>query len=184
MEIRVAHDAAERELLWRGRKFAFGAMGRISTDLYVQDGVVPRSALPEAIAEVERIGKRHDLRIANVFHAGDGNLHPCISYDGRDADEKARVMAASHDLLSLCVRLGGVLSGEHGVGIEKRDSLDLLFGEDDLEAMRRVRDAWNRQGLLNPGKILPVRAGCGEPRAALPDGGLPGRVAAIPGAWI
>ena len=188
LEIRVARDAAERELLWRGRKYAFGAMGRISTDLYVQDGVVPRSALPEAIAEVERIGKRHGLRVANVFHAGDGNLHPCISYDGRDPDEKARVLAASHELLSMCVRLGGVLSGEHGVGIEKRDSLHLFFGEDDLEAMRRVRDCWNRQGLLNPGKILPVRAGCGEPRATLPESGpesgLPGRVAAIPGAWI
>ena len=188
LDIRVASDAAERELLWRGRKFAFGAMGRISTDLYVQDGVVPRSALPEAIAEVERIGKRHGLRIANVFHAGDGNLHPCISYDGRNPDEKARVLAASHDLLVMCVRLGGVLSGEHGVGIEKRDSLHLLFGEDDIEAMRRVRDAWNRQGLLNPGKIFPVRAGCGESRAALPESGpesgLPGRVAAIPGAWI
>lgn len=196
LEIRVARDAAERELLWRGRKYAFGAMGRISTDLYVQDGVVPRSALPEAIGEVERIGERHRLRVANVFHAGDGNLHPCISYDGRDPDEKARVLAASHELLAMCVRLGGVLSGEHGVGIEKRDSLHLLFGGDDLEAMRRVRDAWNRQGLLNPGKILPVRAGCREPRATLPgagaesgpesgpESGLPGRVAAIPGAWI
>lgn len=184
LEIRVASGDEERELLWRGRKYAFGAMGRISTDLYVQDGVVPRSALPEAIAEVEEIGRRHGLRIANVFHAGDGNLHPCISYDGRDADEKARVLAASHELLSMCVRLGGVLSGEHGVGIEKRDSLDLLFGDDDLEAMRRIRDCWNRQGLLNPGKILPVRSGCGEPRATLPESDLPGRVAAIPGAWI
>lgn len=180
LEIRAARDAGERELLWLGRKRAFGAMGRISTDLYVQDGVVPRSALPEAIAEVERIGKRHRLRVANVFHAGDGNLHPCISYDGRDPDEKARVLRASRELASMCVRLGGVLSGEHGVGIEKRDSLDLLFGEDDLEAMRRVRDSWNRSGLLNPGKILPVRAGCGE--AALSE--APGRVAAIPGAWI
>jgi len=94
------------------------------------------------------------------------------------------VLAASHELLTMCVRLGGVLSGEHGVGIEKRDSLDLLFGEDDLETMRRVRDCWNRQGLLNPGKILPVRAGCGEPRASLPENTMPGRVAAIPGAWI
>ena len=182
IEIRAAAGAEERELLWLGRKRAFGAMGRISTDLYVQDGVVPRSALPEAIAEVERIGRRHRLRIANVFHAGDGNLHPCISYDGRDAEEKARVMAASHDLLSLCVRLGGTLSGEHGVGIEKRDALDLLFSEDDLDAMRRVRDAWNRRGLLNPGKILPRGAGCGEksPRGKV----APGRVAAVPGAWI
>ena len=180
LEIRAARDAAERELLWLGRKRAFGAMGRISTDLYVQDGVVPRSALPEAIAEVERIGARHRLRVANVFHAGDGNLHPCISYDGRNPDEKARVLEASHELLSLCVRLGGALSGEHGVGIEKRDALGLMFGEDDLEAMRRVRDAWNRSGLLNPEKILPLRTGCGE---AAPSG-APGRIAAIPGAWI
>ena len=180
LEIRAARNAEERELLWRGRKQAFGAMGRISTDLYVQDGVVPRSALPEAIAEVERIGERHRLRVANVFHAGDGNLHPCISYDGRDPDEKSRVLAASRELLTMCVRLGGVLSGEHGVGIEKRDALDLVFGEADLEAMRRVRDCWNRGGLLNPGKILPVRGGCGE-SAPTPT---PGRVAAIPGAWI
>lgn len=184
LEIRVARDAEERELLWRGRKYAFGAMGRISTDLYVQDGVVPRSALPEAIAEVERIGKRHGIRVANVFHAGDGNLHPCISYDGRDPDQRARVLAASHDLLSMCVRLGGVLSGEHGVGIEKREALGLLFGEDDIAAMRRVRDCWNRQGLLNPGKIFPVRTGCGETMASVPEGGLAGGAAAVPGAWI
>ncbi len=179
LEIRVAEDAKERELLWLGRKRAFGAMGRISTDLYVQDGVVPRSALPEVIAEVERIGKRHRVRIANVFHAGDGNLHPCISYDGRDPDEKARVLRASHELLELCARSGGVLSGEHGVGIEKRDALSLLFGEADIAAMERVRDAWNRKGLLNPGKILPSGGGgCGEALAA-------GRVAAAgPGAWI
>ncbi len=183
LEIRAAQTAEERELLWLGRKRAFGAMGRISTDLYVQDGVVPRSALPEAIAEVERIGKRYRLRIANVFHAGDGNLHPCISYDGRDPAERARVLQASHELLSLCIRLGGALSGEHGIGIEKRDALDLMFGEDDIEAMRRVRDCWNRRGLLNPGKIFPVRSGCGEaaPAAAAV---LPGRVAAVPGAWI
>ena len=182
LEIRAAADAAERERLWMGRKKAFGAMGRISTDLYVQDGVVPRSALPEAIAAVERIGRRHRLRIANVFHAGDGNLHPCISYDGRDPEEKARVMAASHDLLELCVRLGGTLSGEHGVGIEKRDALPLLFGEEDLGAMQRVRDAWNRGGLLNPGKVFPTGAGCSESAAAAR--GTPGRVAAVPGAWI
>ncbi len=180
LEIRAARDREERERLWLGRKRAFGAMGRISTDLYVQDGVVPRSALPEAISEVVRIGERHRLRISNVFHAGDGNLHPCIAYDGRDADEKERVLAASRELLELCVRLGGVLSGEHGVGIEKRDALGLLFGEDDLAAMERVRDAWNRNGLLNPGKVLPVRAGCGEAASLA----APGRVAAVPGAWI
>ncbi len=177
LELRVARDAKERELLWRGRKQAFGAMGRISTDLYVQDGVVPRSALPEVIAEVERIGQRHRVRIANVFHAGDGNLHPCISYDGRDPGEKARVLRASHELLELCVRSGGVLSGEHGVGIEKRDVLPLMFGEADIAAMERVRGAWNRKGLLNPGKILPTGGSCGEALAA-------GRMAAAPGAWI
>lgn len=185
LEVRVARDAEERERLWRGRKGAFGAMGRISTDLYVQDGVVPRSALPEVLAEVERIGKRHRLRVANVFHAGDGNLHPCISYDGRDAGEKARVMAASEELLELAVRVGGVLSGEHGIGIEKRDHLHLLFGEADLEAMRRVRGAWDPRGLLNPGKVLPLGAGCSEGAHGLDGGAIgPGRVAAIPGAWI
>ncbi len=177
IEIRAARDEAERERLWLGRKKAFGAMGRISTDLYVQDGVVPRSTLPAVIAEVARIGERCGVRIANVFHAGDGNLHPCISYDGRDADEKERVLKASHELLELCVRSGGVLSGEHGVGIEKRDALPLMFGEDDIAAMERIRAAWNRKGLLNPGKILPSGGGCGEALRA-------GRVAAPPGAWI
>ena len=184
LEIRVAADAAERDRLWLGRKAAFGAMGRISTDLYVQDGVVPRSVLPEAIAEVEAIGRRHGLRIANVFHAGDGNLHPCISYDGRDAGEKARVMAASHDLLALCVRMGGALSGEHGVGIEKRDALPLVFSEADIAAMRRVRGAWNREGLLNPGKIFPSGGGCAEGGRSGPMAGAPGRMAAAPGSWI
>ena len=183
LEIRTAKDAAEREQLWRGRKAAFGAMGRISTDLYVQDGVVPRSQLPEVIAEVERIGRRHRLRVANVFHAGDGNLHPCISYDGRDADEKERVLAASRELLELAVRVGGVLSGEHGVGIEKRDLLPLVFSDADLEAMHRVRRAWDREGRLNPGKILPLTVGCGEAASGAAALG-PGRVAAIPGAWI
>lgn len=182
LEIRIARDDAERERLWLGRKRAFGAMGRISTDLYVQDGVVPRSRLPEAIAEVERIGKRHRIHVANVFHAGDGNLHPCVAYDGRDPDERERVMAASHEMLEMCIRLGGALSGEHGVGIEKRDALGMLFGEDDLEAMRRVREAWSRSGLMNPGKVLPLRGGCSEAAAPLPG---PGRTAAaVPGAWI
>ncbi len=188
LEIRSAKDDAERELLWLGRKRAFGAMGRISTDLYVQDGVVPRSALPEAIAEVERIGRKHRIRVANVFHAGDGNLHPCVAYDGRDPDERDRVMAASHEMLEMCVRLGGTLSGEHGVGIEKRDALGLLFTDDELEAMRRVREAWSRSGLLNPGKILPLRGGCSEaagPASAAPGlAPAPGRTPAIPGAWI
>ncbi len=182
LEIRTAEDDAERERLWLGRKRAFGAMGRISTDLYVQDGVVPRSRLPEAIAEVERIGRRHRIRVANVFHAGDGNLHPCVAYDGRDPDERKRVMEASHEMLEMCVRLGGALSGEHGVGIEKRDALGMLFGEDDLDAMRRVREAWSRSGLLNPGKVLPLRGGCSEAMGPLPG---PGRTAAaVPGAWI
>jgi len=177
LEIRFARDAEERERLWLGRKAAFGAMGRISTDIYVQDGVVPRSALPEVIAEVERIAERNRIRVANVFHAGDGNLHPCISYDGRDPEEKKRVLRASHELLQLCVRFGGVLSGEHGVGIEKRDLLPLMFEKEDIAAMERIRDAWNRESLLNPGKILPQGGGCGE-------GFAPGRAAAAPGMWI
>lgn len=188
LEVITAKDDAERERLWLGRKRAFGAMGRISTDLYVQDGVVPRSALPEAIAEVERIGKKYRIRVANVFHAGDGNLHPCVAYDGRDPDERERVLAASHEMLEMCVRLGGTLSGEHGVGIEKRDALGILFGEADLETMRRVREAWSPSGLLNPGKVLPLRGGCAEAsgpaRSALPALSVVGRTPAVPGAWI
>ncbi|HXV59218.1 MAG TPA: FAD-linked oxidase C-terminal domain-containing protein [Vicinamibacteria bacterium] len=177
VSVQVARNDEERARLWLGRKSAFGAMGRLSTDLYVQDGVVPRSMLPEVLERVGEIASKHRIRVANVFHAGDGNLHPCIPYDGRDEDEKRRVLAASHEILELCVSVGGSISGEHGIGVEKADRMDLLFSPADLALMRSVRDVFNPQGLLNPGKIFPTSSGCGE-SSALPA------VAAVPGAWI
>jgi glycolate oxidase subunit GlcD len=183
VSVSVAKDEAERARLWLGRKAAFGAMGRISTDLYVQDGVVPRSRLPEVLDEVSRIAKRHRIRVANVFHAGDGNLHPCIPYDGRNEDEKRRVVEAGKEMLELCVSVGGSISGEHGIGTEKSYAMPLLFSETDLEVMHTLRDVWNPRGLLNPKKLLPTRHGCGESIAASRALDVPS-VASVPGAWI
>jgi glycolate oxidase subunit GlcD len=160
--IEVARDDAERTRFWRARKGSFGAMGRLAPDLYVHDAVVPRSKLPEVLAAICEIGDRHRLKLSNVFHAGDGNLHPNISFDSRDPDELARVLAAGREMLELCIAAGGVLTGEHGVGTEKRDYMELLFGEADLEAMLRVRDSFNPDGVLNPGKIFPTTRACAE----------------------
>lgn len=173
----VARDEEERARLWLGRKSAFGAMGRLSTDLYVQDGVVPRSRLPEVLVQVGEIAAKYGIHVANVFHAGDGNLHPCIPYDGRDDDERKRVLEAGREILELCVAVGGTISGEHGIGTEKSSYMGLLFSEADLDLMRTLRDVWNPRGLCNPGKLFPTSSGCGE-AAIVPS------VAAIPGAWI
>jgi len=173
----VARDDEERARLWLGRKAAFGAMGRLSTDLYVQDGVVPRSRLPEVLVKVGEIASRYRIRVANVFHAGDGNLHPCIPYDGRDPDERSRVLEAGREILELCVAVGGTISGEHGIGTEKSSYMSLLFSETDLALMRGLREVWNPAGLCNPGKVFPASRGCGE-AVNLPS------VAAVPGAWI
>ncbi len=159
-----ARDEAHRLRLWKGRKGAFGAMGRLAPDLYVQDAVVPRSRLPEVLAQVLEIGRRYRIRLSNVFHAGDGNLHPNVSYDRRDDDETERVVAAGAEILRVCVDAGGSLSGEHGIGIEKRDSMHLVFTDDDLAKMRAVRDAFNGASLLNPGKVLPSTRSCVEAR--------------------
>jgi glycolate oxidase subunit GlcD len=160
--VEVARDEEERLRFWRARKGAFGAMGRLAPDLYVHDAVVPRNVLPEILAKVCEIGDRYRLRLSNVFHAGDGNLHPNISFDRRDADELARVVAAGEEILRTCVEAGGVITGEHGIGTEKRDYMGLLFGEGDLEAMRRLRDAFDPDGVCNPEKILPTPRFCRE----------------------
>ncbi len=173
----AARDDEERERLWKGRKVSFGAMGRVSTDLYVQDGVVPRTRLPEVLARVDEIAREYRIRVANVFHAGDGNLHPCIPYDGRDEDEKRRVLEAGRAIMELCVSVGGSISGEHGVGTEKANFMKLIFTESDLDLMRSLREVWNPKGLCNPSKVFPTGQGCGE-KGAL------GSVAAVPGAWI
>lgn len=161
-EVRMAKDEAERERLWAGRKNAFGAVGRISPSFYVQDGVIPRTRVPETLREIEKIGKRHQLTIGNIFHAGDGNLHPLILFDPRKPEEHERTMAAAREILSFCISVGGSLTGEHGVGMEKNELMPLLFSDDDLEVMRRLRDSFNPKGILNPQKIFPTSRKCGE----------------------
>ncbi|MDH3213332.1 MAG: FAD-binding protein [Myxococcales bacterium] len=165
--VEVARDDAERQRFWRARKGAFGAMGRMAPDLYVHDAVVPRARLPEVIEKVCAIGDRYGLKLSNVFHAGDGNLHPNISFDRRDSDELERVIAAGAEILETCVEAGGVISGEHGIGSEKRDYMGLLFSEADLDAMKRLRTVFDPDGVCNPGKIFPTTRFCVEsnPRA-------------------
>ena len=182
----VARDAAERARFWMARKGAFGAMGRLAPDLYVHDAVVPRARLPEVLARVCEIGDRHGLTLSNVFHAGDGNLHPNISFDRRNPDELDRVLAAGDEILRVCIEAGGVITGEHGVGTEKRDFMELLYGEADLEAMKRLRRAFDPEQRSNPGKILPSTRFCMEanPRArgyAKVPFGAPGEADDAPG---
>ncbi|MFT7543159.1 MAG: glycolate oxidase subunit GlcD [Gammaproteobacteria bacterium] len=165
LQIRQARDSDERKKLWAGRKGAFGAMGRLSPDLYVADAVVPRTKLRELVQRTSEICQDLGLRLANVFHAGDGNLHPNICYDRRDADQVKRVLKAGHRILEACVQAGGSLTGEHGVGIEKLEQMELLFSPDDLTAMCRVRDVWDPARRMNPNKLVPLRA-CGELRMA------------------
>ena len=161
-DVRVAADAAERTLFWKARKGAFGAMGRLAPDLYVHDAVVPRARLPEVIAKVCEICDRRGLRLSNVFHAGDGNLHPNISFDRRDPEELERVLEAGSEILETCVAAGGVITGEHGVGVEKRDFLHLVFSDADLDAMRRLRAAFDPDLVCNPGKAFPTTRFCAE----------------------
>lgn len=162
---RSARDEAERKKLWAARKGAFGAIGRISPDSMIQDAVVPRSRLPEVLDAAYRIAAKYQLRIANVFHAGDGNLHPLICFDSRFPEEVQRVKDAGRELMETCVHAGGSITGEHGVGLDKRDLLPLIFSEKDMETMLLVRAAFDPSGLMNPGKIIPVLRGCGEARA-------------------
>jgi len=162
LSLEEATDEAGRARLWKGRKGAFGAMGRIGRDLYVLDGVVPRTRLAEAIEEIQRIGTRHRIKLSNVFHAGDGNLHPNISFDSRDDDERDRVHRAGRDILELCVKVGGTLSGEHGIGLEKRDYMPLVFDENDLATQIAVRNVLDPRGRSNPGKIFPEGRSCVE----------------------
>jgi glycolate oxidase len=154
-EVRVAQNDAERAALWAGRRGAFGAVARLTPSYLVCDGSVPRTALPEVLRKVAEVGRKYDLKIPNVFHAGDGNLHPLILFDWRDAEQKARVMKAGMEILELCVRLGGTISGEHGVGIEKMDAMRLVFNDDEIRAQVKVKRAFDPGDLANPGKIFP-----------------------------
>jgi glycolate oxidase subunit GlcD len=164
-EVRSATSPADRARLWQGRKKAFGAMGRIAPDLAVQDAVVPRSSLPEIMDRIEEIRSRHRLSISNVFHAGDGNLHPNISFDRRDPDLAERVRVACREIMTACVEAGGSITGEHGVGSDKIDYMSLIFDSESLGAMRAVRRAFDPTELANPGKVVPVHS-CREWRAA------------------
>jgi glycolate oxidase len=163
-QVRLAQSEKERQLLWAGRKNAFGAMGRISSSFYVQDGVIPRTRIPETLRFIHEVSDRFGLQIANVFHAGDGNLHPMILFDGRDREQYRRVVQAGAAILEFCVSIGGSLTGEHGVGMEKNELMPLLFTEDDLTVMGKIKRAFNPDGRLNPAKVFPTSKGCGEIR--------------------
>jgi len=170
-EVRRAKSAEERDLLWKGRKTAFGALGRISPNYYVQDGVIPRTRLPEMLEYIASIEKKYGLHIGNIFHAGDGNLHPLIMYDERDREQTSCVVKAAKDIIMRCVEMGGSITGEHGVGLEKSDLMPLIFSEVDLEFMGRIKSLFNPLGRLNPGKLLPTGKMCGELRGGLISGG-------------
>ncbi len=159
-EIRQAATPKERADLWAARKKAVGTLGRLAPSCVTQDCVIPRSQLPTVLRAIAAIGAKHELRIANVFHAGDGNLHPVTLFDERDPDQVRRVMAASHEILELCVGVGGTLTGEHGIGVEKRDHMPLLFPPETLRAMADIRAVFNPLGLCNPDKVLPTAHGC------------------------
>ena len=160
-EVRQAQDAKERQLLWKSRKQAFGAVGRLSPSYCTQDGVVPRTRLPHILRRIMEIGRKHDIRIVNVFHAGDGNIHPILLFDERNAEQVARVLQASNEILDECLACGGSVTGEHGIGVEKIGFMSKLFTADDLDVMGRLRVAFNPTGRLSPQKMLPTAGACG-----------------------
>jgi glycolate oxidase len=160
--IRVAEDEAERAAIWQTRKAAFAAMGRISPNYFVQDSVIPRTRLPQTLERIEELAAEHDLRVANVFHAGDGNLHPLVLYDGRVPGEAERAEELAGAIVKACVDEGGSITGEHGVGVDKKRYMPAQFGEPDLAAFQMLRCAFDPGGLANPGKLMPTPRLCGE----------------------
>ena len=174
MTLRVSNSEAERMLFWAGRKAAFPAVGRISPDYMCMDGTIPRKKLPEVLAGMAKLSKKYNLRVANVFHAGDGNLHPLILFDANTDGELDRAEKFGADILRLCVKVGGVLTGEHGVGVEKRDLMPEMFSQIDLDQQLRLKCAFDGQGLLNPGKVFPTLHSCAEMgRVRVSGGRLP-----------
>lgn len=161
-EVRRSKTEEERLMLWKCRKQAFGAIGRLAPSCCTQDGVVPRTRLPEILEFITEVGQRHNIRIVNVFHAGDGNIHPILLFDERDKDQIHRVMEASEEILNRCIDLGGSVTGEHGIGVEKISLMKRLFTETDLEVMTDIRKVFNPKGLCSPGKMLPTAGGCGS----------------------
>jgi glycolate oxidase len=160
--VRLSRDEPERLAFWSGRKAAFPAVGRISPDYYCMDGTIPRARLAEVLTRMRALSEQHRLAVANVFHAGDGNLHPLVLYDANKPDEVERAEAFGADILRLCVAVGGVLTGEHGVGVEKRDLMGTMFDESDLAHQQRLKCAFDPDGLLNPGKVFPQLHRCAE----------------------
>jgi glycolate oxidase len=165
-EVRVAQSAAERELLWKGRKNAFGAIGRVSPTYYVQDGVVPRTQIAKTLRAIEEIGKKYGIEISNVFHAGDGNMHPILPFDPRKEGELKRAQIAGEEILDYCISVGGSITGEHGVGMEKMELMGHLFSEDTLDLIKDFKTLFDPSCRLNPGKVLPTGKGCLEIRQA------------------
>jgi glycolate oxidase len=160
-ELRIAADAVERALIWKGRKSAFAAVGRISPDYIVQDGVIPRTALPEVLRAIEAVAAEAGVRVANVFHAGDGNLHPLVLFDEAKGETEGAEQV-SRRILTLCLEYGGSITGEHGVGADKKSSLGEMFSAVDLDVMQLVRCAFDPAGICNPGKVFPTPRLCGE----------------------
>ena len=160
-EIRLAHSEEERNKLWMCRKKAFGAIGRLSAGYCTQDGVVPRTKLPHLLRRIQEISAKYDIRIVNVFHAGDGNVHPILLFNPQEDDELKRTLLASEEVLRECLACGGSVTGEHGVGIEKINLLKEMYTGNDLEVMKRLKKAINPKGLLSPGKMLPTSGACG-----------------------
>ena len=161
-DVRVSRDEAERALFWKTRKAAFPAMGRLSPNYFVQDGVIPRTKLPDVLTRIDELAKGYGLTVANVFHAGDGNLHPLVCYDGRVAGEAERAEELSGRILDACLEAGGSITGEHGVGVDKKKHMTKMFAEADLDAFQRLRCAFDPAGLANPGKVMPTPRLCGE----------------------
>ena len=183
-EVRVARDEAERQALWKGRKGAFSAMGRLAPDFYVMDGVVPRTRLPEVLDAIGAISERTGFKICNVFHAGDGNLHPLVLFDAFKKGQYEAVLAIGDEILKLCADAGGSVTGEHGIGLEKRENIRYVFDEDDLAVMETVRRVFDPSGRMNPGKLFPT--GRPAPRTAPqpPDGRRPAPSPAQDEVWV
>jgi glycolate oxidase len=170
---RVAADEAERALIWKGRKSAFGAVAQVAPDYYLHDTVVPRSKLVETMDEVQAIADRYGLDVYNVFHAGDGNLHPLMAFDASEPGMLEKVHMAGEEMVAACMRRGGALSGEHGIGLEKRDMMRTGFNELDLDAQARLKEVFDPEGIFNPAKVLPEGSRCfdfGGTRREIPDG--------------
>jgi glycolate oxidase len=169
-DFRVARTDEERELLWKGRKNAFGAVGRVSPTYYVQDGVVPRTQIAPTLHFIGEVARKHGLTISNIFHAGDGNMHPIILFDARKAGHMEKARAAGEEILGWCIDVGGTITGEHGVGMEKNELMAKLYPAETLEALLRLKLLFDPSGRLNPGKVLPTGRGCAELRQAAPQG--------------